>query len=70
MPTSTMMFTRGEEAKTYGCCSACFSQKGLIVILNIMVGHFADQVVNRLAKLFFIVLKTEKSLIYNILLKN
>ena len=41
-----------------------FSQKGLIVILNIMVGHFADQVVNQLAKLFFNVLKPENSLIY------
>ena len=41
-----------------------FSQKGLIHILNIMVGHFADKVVNWLAKLLFIVSKTEKSSIY------
>ena len=39
-----------------------FSQKGLIVILNIKVGHFADQVVNWFANFF--VLKPEKSLIY------
>ena len=44
--------------------SGFFSQKGLIVILNIMVGHFADQVVNQLAKLSFFILKPEKSLIY------
>ena len=41
-----------------------FSQKGLLLILNIIVGHFADQMVNRLVKLFFIISKPEKSLIY------
>ena len=39
-------------------------QKGLILISNIMLGHFVDQVVNQLTKLYTIVLKPEKSLIY------
>ena len=41
-----------------------FYSERLILILNIMLGHFVDQVVNQLAKLYIIVLKPEKSLIY------
>ena len=39
--------------------SGFVGQKGLIVSLNLLVGHFPDQVVGRLTRQIFFLLKTD-----------